>query len=132
MHRRQQVVAAGEQPVRQRHRAAEDARRGARRRRLALGHREDDAAALGRIGDAVQVAVNYAGEQPARVVGVAAQQADAAFGRAGVGGGEEVRELLPRPVRAVVVGGVQHRRRCRALVSASWMNSGKLSPSAAS
>jgi hypothetical protein len=34
--------------------------------------------------------------QPARVGGIAAQHADAAFGRAGVGGGEEVREFSPR------------------------------------
>jgi hypothetical protein len=64
VHRRLQVVATGEQPVLQRHGAAEDARRGAHRRRLAPGHRKDDAAALGRIGDAVQVAVDHAGEQP--------------------------------------------------------------------
>ncbi len=108
-------LAAGEQAVLRRHGAAEDAWGGAGRGRLAARHRQDDAAALGGVGDAVQVAVGGAGQQAGGVVVVAAQQADAARAVGGGDRGEEVMELLPGPEAAVVVGAIEDQQVARLL-----------------
>ena len=68
--------------------------------------RQDDAAALGGVGDVMQVAVGGAGQQAGGIVVVAAQQADAARAVGGGDLGEEVVELLPGPEAAVVAAAV--------------------------
>ena len=102
----QQVVASGEQTVLQRHGAAEDAWCRACGRCLALGHRQDDAAAFLGIVHAEQIAEGLAMKQARWCFGVAAQQTDATLAVTGCLRDEEIGEFLLGPEAGRIIPGI--------------------------
>ena len=113
MQRGNRIQAAGKKPVFQRHAATEDTGLGTGSRSLPVRDGKDDAAALGRIGDAVQIAEGIGVQQAGRGGRIAAQHPDPALPVADGDGGLEIEKLLPRPVTVVVIGAVQDQQMAR-------------------